>query len=112
MPVQLSSIVPAQSVPSTGTTLFTTPAGAYARIDSLSVCNVGASAAQVTIYLIPSGGSASGGNTTTLNQTILPGQTWNSPNEVGKILAPGDGLAAVATLASTLTISAGGLVMT
>ncbi|MBB2200705.1 hypothetical protein [Gluconacetobacter tumulisoli] len=112
MSVQPVSIIPAQPVPAATTAVYTSPGGVVTRIDALGVCNVVAVPVQVTIYLVPSGGSAGPANVTSFNQTILPGQSWNSPNEVGKVLAPGDAIAVVATAAAALTISAGGLQVT
>jgi hypothetical protein len=112
MSVQPFSLIPAQVVPGATTSLYVSPVGVISRIDSLSVCNVGAAPVQVTLYLVPAGAVAGPANATTFGQTILPGQTWNSPNEIGKVLAPGDGIAALAGAAGALTIAAGGLQVT
>ncbi|CAP57626.1 hypothetical protein GDI3683 [Gluconacetobacter diazotrophicus PA1 5] len=112
MSVQPLSLIPAQAVPSATAVLYTSPVGVISRIDSLSVCNVGAVPAQVTINLVPSGAAAGSGNVTTSGQTILPGQTWNSPNEIGKVLGAGDAIAVLSSVANALTIAAGGLQVT
>ncbi|GBQ29793.1 hypothetical protein HLH34_09430 [Gluconacetobacter azotocaptans] len=112
MSVQPVSILPAQPVPASTTAIYTSPGGVLTRIDALGVCNVAAVAVQVTICLVPAGADAGPANATTFNQTILPGQSWNSPNEIGKVLGPGDAIAAVATAGAALTISAGGLQVT
>ena len=79
------------------------------RIDSLAVSNPSANTAQVTIYLVPAAGAVGASTTSTSAQAVLPGQTWNSPNEIGKVLAPGDSLYAFASAASALTIIASGI---
>ncbi|GBQ20490.1 hypothetical protein ACLRDC_10745 [Gluconacetobacter sacchari] len=112
MSVQPVALIPAQAVPAATAALYTAPAGVVARIDSLGVCNVGTVPVAVTLYLVPSGGVAGPANATTFGQTILPGQTWNSPNEIGRVLQPGDAVAAQAGAAGALTISAGGLLVT
>lgn len=109
MSVQPIALIPAQYVPASTTPIYTSPAGVYSRIDSLSICNTGAVAVQASIYLVPSGAGAGPANATTFNQTVLPGQTWNSPNEIGKVLGPGDAIAVLAGAANALTITAGGL---
>ncbi|GAA4502284.1 hypothetical protein HLH36_16365 [Gluconacetobacter aggeris] len=112
MSVQPVALIPAQAVPSAAAALYTAPGGVIARIDSLGVCNVGAVPVSVTLYLVPAGKVAGPGTATTFGQTILPGQTWNSPNEIGRVLQPGDAIAAQASAAGALTISAGGLLVT
>jgi hypothetical protein len=63
----------------------------------------------VTIYLVPVAASAAPSNTTTAAQTLYPGQTWNSPNEVGKVLLAGDALWAFSSVADAMTIMASGI---
>ncbi|ACI52195.1 conserved hypothetical protein [Gluconacetobacter diazotrophicus PA1 5] len=112
MSVQPVSLIAAQAVPASAASLYISPTGVISRIDSLSVCNIGTAPAQVTIYLVPSGSTAGATNTTTLSQTILGGQTWNSPNEIGKVLSPGDAIAVMASASNALTVVAAGLQVT
>jgi hypothetical protein len=109
MAVQLASLIPTQYVPNTAQALYTSPQGITTRIDSLAICNATGPAAQVTIYLVSSGGSPGPANITTGTQTVLPGQTWNSANEIGKVLRPGDAIAVMASGSNVLTINAAGL---
>ncbi|MBB2205627.1 hypothetical protein [Gluconacetobacter takamatsuzukensis] len=112
MSVQPAALIPAQAVPGAVAALYTAPAGVIARIDSLGVCNVGTVPASVTLYLVPSGAAAGPATATTFSQAVLPGQTWNSPNEIGRVLQPGDAIVALASASGALTISAGGLLVT
>lgn len=109
MSFQLYPIIEPQFAPSSQTTLFTQNVGAAVRIDSLSVCNTDSIAATISINLVPSGGSAGASNLTTKLQPIAAGQTWNSPNEVGKVLWPGDFISVICATASVAAISAGGI---
>ncbi len=109
MSIALAVLVPAQQLPISATLFYTSPAGVTTRIDSLSVINTTGASVQVTIYLAPAGQAAGASNETTSAQSVLPGQTWNSPNEIGKVLAPGDALYAFASEASALTIAAAGI---
>jgi hypothetical protein len=99
--------VPAQAAPTAQATLYTSPVGTVTRIDKVSVANNGTAAATISINLVPSGQTAAGTNCTTPPQAVQPGQTWNSPNEYGHYLMPGDQFSVLAS-ASTLTIAAGG----
>lgn len=102
-----AEIIPAQFAPASQTTLYTSTA-LVTRIDKLTVTNNGTTAATISINLVAAGGSASAANRTTNAQAIAPGQTWNSPNEYGHYLMPGDAISVVASAATTLTIAAGG----
>jgi len=110
MAFYLSDLVPAQFVPNANTTMYTSPASTTTRIDALTVTNIDSVSHTITIHLVASGGSASSGNTTTFTQQVLAGQTWVSPNEIGKVLAPGDFISAIASAASQLVMSAGGVI--
>ena len=105
----ITQLIAAQRAPNVAAALYTCPPSTVARIDSLSVTNTDAAAHTITINLVTSGGAASDANATTKAQAIQPGQTWNSPNEVGKVLNAGDFIWVVASAANVLTIAAGGL---
>lgn len=106
----LSQLIAAQRAPNAQTTMFT--AGQFTRIDSLSVTNTDTVAHTISINLVSGGGSATAANLTTQAQIVQPGQTWNSPNEVGKVLNPTDFISVLASAASVLNIAAGGIFMT
>jgi hypothetical protein len=106
----LQQLIAAQRAPVSQTTMFT--ASAITRIDSISVTNTDTAVHTISINLVTLAGTASAANLTTDLQPIQPGQTWNSPNEVGKVLNSGDFISVIASTASVLTIAAGGLLMT
>lgn len=112
MPVALTALIPTQAAPSNAAALYTSPAGVTTRIDSLTVCNTGGTTVTITIYLVPPGGAAGASTTTTKAQAVLPGQTWNSPNEIGQVLAPGGNITVVASSSGALSITASGLQVT
>lgn len=78
------------------------------RIDKMSFTNTDSMAHTVTLYLIPSGGTAGDGNTITSAHGVAAGETWNCPDAVGQILALGGFIQAKADTASVITISAAG----
>jgi len=104
------AIIEAQNAPTAQTTLYTS-ALVTTRIDKLSATNTTNATIILSINLVPSGQSAGTTNLTTNAQAILAGQTWNSPNEYGQCLNPGDFLSAIAS-ATGLTIMASGTVLT
>lgn len=111
MAVSIQQLIEGQFLGSAEATLYTSATGVRTRVDSLSVCNSGASAATVTIYLVPAGQSYGAANMIVNAQAVLPGQTWADPYTTGKVLMPGDALVALASAASTLSISAAGTLM-
>lgn len=72
--------------------LYTSPAGTWTQLTKLLLVNTDTVTRSVTFNLVPSGGSAITANITTKAQAVRSGQSWNSPNEYGLILAPGDAL--------------------
>lgn len=108
MAFSLATIVEPQFLSNAAAELFS--ATLQTRIDALSVCNTDTADHTVTIYLVPNGLAAGASTTTTLAQTVKAGQTWNSPNEVGKVLSTADSLWAMASTAGVMSISCGGLV--
>jgi len=110
MAFYLQQLVAAAFIPNANTTMYTSGTNTTTRIDALTVTNVDSVARTVTIHLVANGGSASTGNTTTQTQSIQPGQTWVSPNEIGKVLNTGDFISAVASASNALVMSAGGMI--
>jgi hypothetical protein len=90
------------------TTTYYTSTGLRTRIDKLTVTNPTAGAATVTIYLVPSGGSAGDSTTISKTKSVASLETWNCPDVVGHILEAGGTLQAVASAATTLTLAVSG----
>ncbi len=99
-------IIPAQAAPTSQTTLYTSTL-VVTRIDKLTVINTGVVNVSISINIVPSGGSVGTSNLTTNAQTLIPKQSWNSPNEQGHYLNAGDFISVLASGAG-LTIIAGG----
>lgn len=90
--------------------MFTAPNGTIVRVDALTVTNIDTVPRTISINLVTFGGSAASSNLTTKAQAVPPGKSWLSPNEAGKVLGPGDFISVIASSASALVISAGGVV--
>lgn len=108
MAFQLSNFIQPQYAPNSLTTMYG-PFPGWSRIDALVVANTDSVARTITIHLVPPGGSADATNITTDAQTILPAQTWVSPNEIGQVIEPGGLISVIASAASVLIITASGL---
>lgn len=89
----------------TPTTLYTNAQGAgkIVRIEKLIITNVNASARNLTLYKVPSGGSISGDNYKIIYLRPIDGQGEEDVREVaGLMLDNGDSLRALASAASSL----------
>lgn len=78
------------------------------RIDKLSFTNTDSLAHAVTVYLVPLGGAPVASNTITIAHSVAAGETWNSPDAVGQILAVGGSIQAFADTGAVVTISGAG----
>lgn len=90
-------------------TYYTAPTGTSTVIKKLSIINTTASPVAVTIYLIPSGGTAASTNTIASATTVAPGQTWSCPDAENQVLPTGGFIQA---LGSGLTIMGSGIQIT
>ncbi len=109
MAVSLIDIVKPQQVPASLTVLYAAPPSTSVRIDKLTVSNPTSAPVTITLNVVPVGGTPGAANQTTNAQSILPNQTWNSPNEVGLVLGAGDAIWATASGANALVIAVGGI---
>ncbi len=88
---------------------YTAPANTATLIKKLTITNTSASAAQATVYLVPSGGTAGAANTVTSARSIAPGVTYEAYEAENHVLASGDSLQALASATGALTIKASGI---
>lgn len=108
MAIPVIEIVPAQLAPATLALLYTSPNSTATRIDKLTVSNPGGGVANISIYLVPIGQSAGASNITTPVQAVPVNSTFNSPNEFGHYLNPGDSIWAISSVANQLVIAVAG----
>ncbi len=109
MTISVREIIEGQQIPNSNTTLFTSPASVWTRIESLSVANPTGGSATYSLWLVASGGSAGNANIITSAQSVLAGQTVDDQHVIGKVLNPGGFIVAVASAATTLSIHASGI---
>lgn len=79
------------------------------RIDKFTVCNPSGSAATVSIFLVPEGGTTGDATTITKDHSLASKSTWNSPDPVGLVMNKGDTLYVSSDTDNALTVVAAGL---
>lgn len=107
-----SEIVPATQLPNAVAVLFTSPLGTITRLEKVTYQNTAAAPHQVTVYLVPVGGTPGVSNVITNAQTISGKQTLNDVNIPGHYLNAGDTIQAFADSAATVNIFVGGTQLT
>lgn len=95
-------------------TYYTVPANTRCIVKKLTFTNPVSSAAarQVTVYLVPNGGSANDADTLVSQKVVAIGQTWECFECENHILESGDTLQAFADAATDVTIMGSGLEVT
>lgn len=101
-------LVDGSQLTASAATYYTTPANTLSTIAAMSVTNTTATARTVTVYLVPSGGSAGVTNCVCSARTVAPGETFNVPGAIGQTLAAGGFISALADSATALTLVASG----
>lgn len=86
---------------------YTAGSGRTATINNLSFTNTTANPVSVTMYTVPSGGSASAANMIMSAFSLAAGQTYVPPQAIGLQIGPGGALQAFASTASAVTIAGG-----
>lgn len=89
-------------------TYYTVGANIRTTIDKLTFSNNTAIARLVTVYLVPSGGTASDTNTIRKTKTVPPNDTWECYEAEGHVLEAGDFIQALCDLASAVSIMGSG----
>jgi hypothetical protein len=104
--IEKTLVTPQQVTNSTAT--YYTATGVKTRIHKITVTNPTATARDITIYVVPSGGSAGDSTTIVKTRTVLPLETWDCWALSGHIIPSGGTLQAVASASTALTLYASG----
>ena len=97
------AIVPAQ-ITAAAATYYTVPANLRSIVKKLTFTNSTAIARAVTVYLVPSGGTAGVTNILISARIVGPGETYECFEAQGHVLNTGDFIQAFADLTATITI--------
>lgn len=93
---------------SSATTEYTCPTSTRTIIDKFTATNTDSGALTITVYIVPSGGSATGSNTITKAYSISAGATVSLSEMQNQILAAGDFVSVLASSASKVVIRMSG----
>lgn len=91
--------------------LYASATGVWTQLSKITCANSDTAVHVVTFHIVPNGGSAATSNMSTITQAILPSQTWNSPNEYGLVLNPGDSIYGFADTTAVVNVFIAGLLM-
>ncbi len=90
--------------------LYQSPPGFATQITKLTCANTDGSVHYITFHVVPSGSTPQISNQSTIAWPIDGSDTWNSPNEYGLVLNPGDALWGFADAATFVNVFASGVV--
>lgn len=107
MTVTAKCFVEATQLTGTQTTLYTAT-GLRAILDKITATNVSASAATVTVNLVPSAGSASATNVIVSAKSLQAGESYGFPELVGHVLNQGGFVSVLAGTASAINLRISG----
>jgi hypothetical protein len=99
--------IPAVQLTTSAATYYTSPASTVSTIGNLSLTNTSANPVSVTLYNVPSGGTASAANALLSGFVLSAGQSYVPPSAIGLQLAAGATLQALAGTATAITIQGG-----
>lgn len=108
MSVTVKTLFNAQYAAASAATVYTVPSGNRTIIDKLTATNITGGAITITIYLVPSGGSAGATNTIISAESIAAGATKDFTALQNQILSVGDFISAFASSSSSIVIRGSG----
>lgn len=108
MTVTAKCLVESAFAASSAATVYTVPGSTKAIIDKFTATNTDGSTRTVTIYLVPSGGSAGTSNQIIQARSISAGATSDITELQNQILNTGDFISVLASAGSLVVIRASG----
>jgi hypothetical protein len=101
-------LVDGSQLTTSAATYYTTPANTLTTISACTLTNTSAGAVTATVYLVPSGGSATTSNVILSARTLAAGESFNVGSAIGQTLAAGGTLQALAGTATAVALVASG----
>lgn len=87
---------------------YTVPANTVTTISACSLVNTTGTARTASVYLVPSGGSASSSNCILSARVISPGESFNVFSAIGQSMPAGATIQALSDAGSAITLVASG----
>ena len=107
MAVSSRVLIQAKTAESSQTTQYTAT-NVTAIIDKFTATNYSASAATLSVNLVPVAGSAGNNNLIVKTKTLLPSETYTFPEIVGHVISPNGFISTIAGTGSAINIRASG----
>jgi len=108
MTVTAKTLINTKLASATDNTEYTTPGSTTTIIDKMTVTNTDSSARTLTVYLVPSGQSASATYIIVKAQSVSAGQCYDLTELKNHILSTGDFIVVGASVAAVMVIRASG----
>lgn len=108
MSVTAKPLINSKFASNSNTTEYTTPSLTRTIIDKFTATNITAGAVTLSIYIVPSAGSAGTSNQIIKDVSIAAGATTDFSSLQNQILATGDFISVAASAVSSITIRASG----
>jgi len=109
----LKNIIDGVQLTNAVATYYTTPDNTRCELRKLSFTNTSAAAVTVTVYIVPSGGTASDANTIKKTKALAPAgfgsDTWNCIEALGHCLNAGETVQAVCSANTSVSVRCTGL---
>ena len=107
MAVSSRVLIQAKTAEASQTTQYTAT-NVTAIIDKFTATNYSASAATLSVNLVPVAGSAGNNNLIVKTKTLLPSETYTFPEIVGHVISPNGFISTIAGTGSAINIRASG----
>jgi IMP cyclohydrolase len=107
MAITLTNMIPAKFAEITQTEQYRAN-GLTAVIDSFLIVNNGSTTATISCHIVPDSGTASASNRVLFDRQLSPNESYSCPELAGKIIDVDSFISTIASVASTITITATG----
>lgn len=108
MSVTAKTLIESKYAANSATTEYTCPADTHTIIDKFTACNDDSGAVTLTVYLVPSGGTAGASNQMVKAYSLAAGANKDFTELQNQILNAGDFISIVASAASKVAVRGSG----
>lgn len=101
-------LVAGSQLTASAATYYTAPANTLTTISACTLTNTTAGAITATLYLVPSGGSATASNCILSARTLAAGESFNVGSAIGQTLLAGGTIQALASAITSINLVCSG----